>query len=144
MVSASEGTVETVLLVEPDATIRKCIQDCISTSFGGRYRVVAVPTRRAAYDHLANLRLHLLVMEIDLPDGDGTELICQARSTVTPSPAIIVCSHLRGVKEKIAAFAAGADDYVVKPRNAERLALRFQLLERFAQLDPTRQLTRRD
>ena len=144
MVSASESTGETILVVEPDATMRSCIQECISTSFGDRYRVVAVSTRQAGYDHLSELHPHLLVMETDLPDGEGIGLIRHARSEVTPAPAIIVCSHLRGVKDKVAAFEAGADDYVVKPLSAERLALRFQLLERFAQLDPTRQLTRLD
>jgi two-component system, OmpR family, KDP operon response regulator KdpE len=140
MVSASES----ILVVEPDATICSCIQECISSSFGDHYRVVAVSTRQAGYDHLSELRPHLMIMETDLPDGEGTGLIRQARHQVTPSPAIIVCSHLRDVKDKIAAFEAGADDYVVKPLDAERLALRFQLLERFAQLDPTRRLSRLD
>jgi len=143
MVAASESTVQTVLVVEPDATIRGCIQECISASFGDRFRVVAVSTCQAGFDHLSEQRPHLLVMETDLPDGEGTGLIRHARM-VMPPPAIIVCSHLRGVKDKIAAFEAGADDYVVKPLNTERLGLRFQLLERFAQLDPTRQLTRLD
>ena len=44
-------------------------------SFGARYRVVAVSTRQAGYDHLSELRPHLLVMETDLPDGEGIGLI---------------------------------------------------------------------
>ena len=132
------GSDATVLVVEPDSTTRTCIQDCISASFGNRYRIVAVPTRQAGYDQLARLRPHLLVMETDLPDGEGTRLIRSARSELSPSPAIIVCSHLRGVRDKIAAFEAGADDYVVKPLNTEQLTLRFQLLERFAALVTTR------
>ena len=144
MVSASESTVQTVLVVEPDTAIRSWIQECIRASLGDRFRVIAVSTWQAGFDHLSQLRPHLLVIETDLPDGEGTGLIRHARSEVMPSPAIIVCSHLRDVKDKIAAFEAGADDYVVKPLNTERLGLRFQLLERFAQLDPTRQLTRLD
>jgi two-component system KDP operon response regulator KdpE len=135
---------QTVLVVEPDVTIRSYIQECISTSFGDHCQVVTVSTRQAGYDHLSLLRPHLLVMETDLPDGEGTGLIRHARSAVTPPPAIIVCSHRRGVQDKIAAFQAGADDYVVKPLDTERLTLRFQLLERFAQLDPTRRLARLD
>jgi two-component system KDP operon response regulator KdpE len=136
------GSDATVLVVEPDSAIRTCIQECISASFGNRYRVVAVPTRQAAYDQLATLRPHLLVMETDLPDGEGTWLIRSARSQLSPTPAIIVCSHLRSVRDKIAAFEAGADDYVVKPLNTEQLALRFQLLERFAALVTTRSFDR--
>jgi two-component system, OmpR family, KDP operon response regulator KdpE len=129
-----------VLVVEPDPATRTCIEDCISASFGNRYRIVAVPTRQAGYDRLTTLRPQLLVMETDLPDGEGTWLIRSARSELSPSPAIIVCSHLRGVRDKIAAFEAGADDYVVKPLNTEQLTLRFQLLERFAALMTTRSL----
>ena len=136
------GSDATVLVVEPDAETRACIQQCISASFGNRYRVVAVPSRQEGYDQLATLRPHLLVMETDLPDGEGTWLIRSARSELSPAPAIIVCSHLRGVQDKIAAFAAGADDYVVKPLNSEQLTLRFQLLERFAALVTTRSFDR--
>jgi two-component system KDP operon response regulator KdpE len=136
------GSDATVLVVEPDAATRTCIQQCISASFGNRYRIVAVPSRQEGYDQLATLRPHLLVMETDLPDGEGTWLIRSARRELSPSPAIIVCSHLRGVQDKIAAFEAGADDYVVKPLNSEQLALRFQLLERFTALVTTRSFDR--
>jgi DNA-binding response OmpR family regulator len=136
------GTDATVLVVEPDATTRDSILECINASFGNRYRVVAVATRQAGYNQLNLLHPHLLVMETDLPDGEGTWLIRSARSEVSPAPAIIVCSHLRGVRDKIAAFEAGADDYVVKPLNSEHLTLRFQLLERFAALVSTRSFDR--
>src|SRR5215472_15226698 len=136
------GSNATVLVVEPDSATRACIQECVSASFGNRYRIVAVPTRQEGYEHLATLRPHLLVMETDLPDGEGTWLIRSARSELSPSTAIVVCSHLRGVQDKIAAFEAGADDYVVKPLNTEQLTLRFQLLERFASLVTTRSFDR--
>jgi two-component system KDP operon response regulator KdpE len=136
------GSDATVLVVEPDSATSTCILQCISASFGNRYRVVAVPTRQEGYDQLTTLHPHLLVMETDLPDGEGTWLIRSARSELSPSPAIIVCSHLRGVRDKIAAFEAGADDYVVKPLNSEQLTLRFQLLERFASLVSARSFDR--
>jgi DNA-binding response OmpR family regulator len=127
----SDGT---VLVVEPDPTTRSCIQECITTSFGTRYQVVSVASRQEAYLQLDRLHPRLLILETDLPDGDGLGLIKHARHQLAPPATVIVCSHRRGVPEKIAALAAGAEDYVVKPLQPERMVLQFQLLERFLAL----------
>jgi two-component system KDP operon response regulator KdpE len=131
MAPPSDGT---VLVVEPDPTTRSCIEECIITSFGDRYRVISVASRQEAYLQLDRLQPRLLILETDLPDGDGLSLIEHARHQLVPPPTIIVCSHRRGVPEKIGALAAGADDYVVKPLQPERMVLKFQLLERFLAL----------
>src|SRR5215469_15219150 len=124
----------TVLVVEPDPTARSCIEECIAASFGTRYQVISAATRQAAYLQLDRLHPRLVILETDLPDGDGLDLIRYAHHELAPSPTVVVCSHRRGVPEKIAALRAGADDYVVKPLQPERMALKFQLLERFHQL----------
>jgi DNA-binding response OmpR family regulator len=80
------------------------------------------------------LHPYLLIMETDLPDGEGLGLIEHARRQLAPPPTVIVCSHRREVSEKIAALAAGADDYVVKPLEPERMVLQFQMLEQFIAL----------
>jgi DNA-binding response OmpR family regulator len=124
----------TVLVVEPDPTTRSSIEECITASFGTRYQVFSVASRQEAYLHLERLHPRLLILETDLPDGEGLGLIEHARYQLAPPPTVIVCSHRRGVSEKIAALAAGADDYVVKPLQPERMVLQFQLLERFLAL----------
>jgi two-component system, OmpR family, KDP operon response regulator KdpE len=124
----------TVLVVEPDPTTRSCLEECISAGFGSHFRVVAVATRQEALDQLGRIHPRLVILETDLPDGDGLGLIAHAHKQSNPSPSVIVCSHRRGVPEKIAAFEAGADDYIVKPLQPDLMVLRFQLLERFLQL----------
>jgi DNA-binding response OmpR family regulator len=131
MAPPSDGT---VLVVEPDPTIRSSIEECITTSFGNRYQVFSVASRQEAFRQLDRLHPRMVILETDLPDGEGLGLIEHARQQLAPPPTVIVCSHRRGVSEKIAALAAGADDYVVKPLQPERMVLQFQLLERFLAL----------
>jgi DNA-binding response OmpR family regulator len=131
---AADGT---VLVVEPDPNLLGCIEECIATGFGTRYQVISADTRQEAYLQLDRLRPRLVILETDLPDGDGLDLIRHARQQLAPSSTVIVCSHRRDVSEKIAALRAGADDYVVKPLQPERLVLKFQLLERFWQFTAT-------
>jgi DNA-binding response OmpR family regulator len=93
-----------------------------------------VASRQDAYRQLDCLHPRLLILETDLPDGDGLGLIEHACRQLAPPPTVVVCSYRRGVPEKVAALAAGADDYVVKPLQPERMVLQFQLLDRFLAL----------
>jgi two-component system OmpR family response regulator len=84
---------------------------------------------------LAADRYDLLVIEPDLPDGDGVRMI----ATLHAAPAtrhllLMVVSHRQSVHDKIAAFQAGADDYLVKPVDPQLFEMRVQLLSRFRQL----------
>jgi DNA-binding response OmpR family regulator len=106
----------------------------VYTSFGTRYQVVSVSSRQEAFVQIDRLHPCLLIMETDLPEGDGLGLIEHARRQLPQPPTVIVCSHRRGVTDKIAALSAGANDYVVKPLEPERMVLQFQLLERFVAL----------
>lgn len=72
----------------------------------------------------------LILLDLNLPDFEGTEL-CTSLRNITPVPIIIISSDSR-VSEKIEAFTVGADDYLCKPFSMHEMKARIQaLLRRF-------------
>ncbi|RWR46299.1 response regulator [Sinirhodobacter ferrireducens] len=74
---------------------------------------------RAARRHLQTYRPAVLIVDIGLPDGSGTELIAEAKALAVPVPAVL---GLSGDPARAAeALRAGADAFLPKP--VESLAL---------------------
>jgi two-component system KDP operon response regulator KdpE len=72
----------------------------------------------------------LILLDLGLPDMEGTELIHQIRGwTSTP---IIVLSAREQEQQKVAALDLGADDYVTKPFGINELLARIRTALRHA------------
>ncbi|HWS37353.1 MAG TPA: response regulator [Actinoplanes sp.] len=70
----------------------------------------------------------LVVLDLGLPDMDGTEVIRGLRGwTNVP---IIVLSGRAGSADKVSALDAGADDYVTKPFGIDELLARIRAVTR--------------
>jgi len=78
---------------------------------------------------------NLVVLDLGLPDLDGTEVIRRLRSW-TDVP-VIVLSVREGRSDKIEALDAGADDYVTKPFDVEELLARMRAALRRTDADLT-------
>ena len=66
-----------------------------------------------------------MLLDINLPDGDGTRLARLIRKRHLPVPILVVSGNA-GIDDKISALGAGADGYLTKP---------FDRFELFANLD---------
>jgi DNA-binding response OmpR family regulator len=74
----------------------------------------------------------LIVMELDLPDANGLEYLRAIHAApATRNVLILVVTKRMGVGDKIAAFQAGADDYLVKPVDPEQFATHVLLVGKF-------------
>ncbi|AQQ53338.1 response regulator transcription factor [Planococcus lenghuensis] len=83
---------------------------------------------------LAQQRFSLVILDIMMPGMDGWEVCAKIRET---SQVPILMLTARGdVKDKVEGLSAGADDYLVKPFNAEELVARVKALIRRSQLTP--------
>ncbi len=78
---------------------------------------------------------NLVVLDLGLPDLDGTEVIRRLRSW-TDVP-VIVLTVREGSSDKIEALDAGADDYVTKPFDVEELLARMRAALRRTDADPS-------
>ena len=81
-------------------------------------------------------RPDLILLDLGLPDGDGSTLIRRVRRDATTP--ILVLSARDAEHDKVAALEAGADDYVTKPFGLAELRARVgALLRRPAARPPT-------
>lgn len=116
-----------VLLVEDDRDLRQTLRDALSVE---GYEVVA---SGSAADANAVLRhtmtsdapLDLLVLDLGLPDGDGSDLLRNVRAQYALPILIISARH--DDANKVALLDAGADDYLVKPFNISELLARMRV-----------------
>ena len=135
------------LIVEDDASLRKSLETAIR-DLGGDPR--GVGTARQASDALRESPPHLLIVDIALPDGDGLEILREARQA-QPDVVAIVITGSSAIDHAIEALRAGADDYLLKPlrpaqleavykRVAERNRLELELDELRTELQETGRL----
>jgi DNA-binding response OmpR family regulator len=104
-----------VLLVEDDRDLSLEIATFLE---GAGFAVTCAGSIREAEDLLAEPR-DLLILDINLPDGDGLSFCREARRYIRSG--IVMCTG-RGERElRIASLRDGADAYLVKPVDPEEL-----------------------
>ena len=88
------------------------------------YEVLTAASGRDALDQARRRPPDAVLLDLGLPDTDGTAVISQLRSwSVAP---VIVLSGRTGAQDKIGALDAGADDYVTKPFSMDELVARLR------------------
>lgn len=80
---------------------------------------------------LEKLQYDLVILDRNLPDGDGLELM-QTISEHSTDTKILVLSERGLVHEKVAGLKAGADDYLAKPFSSDEFIARVQAIMRRA------------
>lgn len=110
-----------VLVVDDEPAILRAV----GTNLRGHgYRVVTASSGAEAVTEYERARPDLVVLDMNLPDQDGVEVVGRLRERgATP---IIVLSVRESEHEKVAALDAGADDYVTKPFGADELLARVR------------------
>lgn len=122
-----------VLFVDPDMASAERLAGVLRRNCA----VAVVPTAQAALAAMMVRMPHMVVMELDLPDRSGAELLASLRqSPATRNVLLMVVTARRGVRDKVAAFQAGADDYLVKPVEPRQFEMHVQLLSKFRQIFP--------
>jgi two-component system response regulator MprA len=114
-------------ICEDDPTIRRIVTESLRLS--GHETVAAHTGAEAIRLFRDDDDLDVVILDIGLPDADGRD-VCQAlRSGGQVSPVLFLTA-LGQLHEKVAGFAAGADDYLAKPFDVKELAARVDALAR--------------
>ncbi|MCD6009726.1 winged helix-turn-helix domain-containing protein [Halomonas sp. IOP_31] len=74
-------------------------------------------------------RYDAVVLDLGLPDGDGTRWLAQWRDDAIDLPVLVLTARERW-SDKAAGFSAGADDYVTKPFETAEVLFRLRALVR--------------
>ncbi|MBO9622321.1 MAG: response regulator transcription factor [Sphingomonas sp.] len=87
-------------------------------------------TSRALTTSLRQESYDLLLLDWNLPDFSGLQLLSWARENIDPCPPIIMVTGRMESTDLVAALQAGADDYVTKPVEPAVLIARVAALLR--------------
>lgn len=117
-----------ILVVEDDPAVRNLISMTLDLQ---GYRVEAADRGAAGLMAAASMNPDIVILDLGLPDMDGSEVIAKIRSW--SQVAILVVSARLEDADKVAALDAGADDYIVKPFSVDELLARIRVALRRVQ-----------
>jgi len=110
-----------ILLVDDEVSIQRAVVPLMQSR---GYHVDVAGTGTEALRAAAERPPDLIVLDLGLPDLDGTE-VCRRIREGSKVP-IVVLSARGGEADKVRALDLGADDYVTKPFGAEELLARIR------------------
>jgi two-component system KDP operon response regulator KdpE len=123
--SAGAGPLR-VLVVDDEPAIRRFLRAGLSSQ---GYIVSELEEGLPAVDVARRKGADLIVLDLGLPDIDGTEVIGRIRAAGSAVP-IIVLSSRSDEAAKVDALDLGADDYVTKPFGIDELLARIRTAHR--------------
>jgi two-component system response regulator RegX3 len=128
----------TILLVEDDRAIAEALIDGLHTN---GYSVSHVVSGAEAVAKIKAGDIELVLLDLGLPDIDGTE-VCRQIRAFSHVP-IIVASARETELDRVDVLELGADDYLVKPFGIKELVARIHAVMRRANgsAAPVTQLT---
>jgi len=116
-----------IAIVEDEAPIRRFLRASLTVE---GFRVVEAVTGKEGLRVITQQIPSLVLLDLGLPDLDGTDIIRQVREW-SPMPIVVISA--RGEEHaKIAALDAGADDYLTKPFGVGELLARIRVALRHA------------
>lgn len=125
-----------VAIVEDDPIIAKAVSTAV---IDAGHQCRWIDDGAAAGDE-SLLASDLVILDLMLPGEDGLTVLRRARSHGVRTPVIVLTA--RGlVAEKVRAFEAGADDYLVKPFDMDELLARIEAVHRRAGDKPSPTMT---
>ncbi|HUC25294.1 MAG TPA: response regulator [Streptosporangiaceae bacterium] len=116
-----------VLVIDDEVPILRALKINLAAR---KYEVSTAADGASGLAAMARERPDVLILDLGLPDMDGTDVIRGVRGW--SSTPIIVLSAWGQESQKVAALDAGADDYVTKPFGMDELLARLRAAVRRA------------
>ena len=117
-----------ILVVEDNSLMAQLIQSALTRQ---NFAVTVVTDGTSAIDSLQKQQFDMVILDLRLGDEYGVDILRKARNANLNTPVIILSGDLDPMT-KVAAFTAGADDYVTKPFKVDELVARIHAVDRRA------------
>ena len=114
-----------MLLIEDDPAVAAGIVDALS---GAGHEVQHEGTGAAGLDAARTRTPDLVVLDLGLPDMDGTD-VCRDIRSFSTVPIIVVSARSEEI-DRVLALEMGADDFLVKPFGIRELIARMRAVTR--------------
>lgn len=118
-----------ILLIEDDAVTSKSIELMLQNA---NFNVYTTDMGEEGIDLAKFYEYDLILLDINLPDINGHEVLRQLRVSKVETP-ILILSGYDSVEEKLKGFGFGADDYLTKPFDRAELVARIHAIVRRSQ-----------
>jgi len=115
-----------ILLVEDDPSVVESIRDGFHESGA---MIDHAPTIAEGCHKLSTQPYHAIILDINLPDGRGTDIAAACRNAGNDIPIIMVTAN-DTIDDRIKGLQHGADDYLCKPFAVEELSARLEAVLR--------------
>jgi len=130
-----------LLLLEDDPNLSESVSEYLEEQ---GFRVTCAYDATSAEDLLYEQKFDLLLLDVNVPGGDGFSLLKASRKEGNSTPAIFITSR-NAMSDVEEGFESGGDDYIRKPFALKELLLRIQtILKRNFYHNPTDALTLAD
>lgn len=124
-----------IVLIEDDVEIRRLVASALS---GSGHDVESASAAMAGLELAVKSRPDVVLLDLGLPDLDGSELLRMIRA-ISDVPVIVITA--RGADEIVVkTLDAGADDYLVKPFSVAQLEARVRAVLRRGETATTQPL----
>ncbi len=115
-----------ILIIEDDLTLANQLEETLAQEHYKSVQAHSIAEAKRALDYSD---FDLILLDWNLPDGDGVELMKAWRIEKLPAP-ILVLSAKSHINERVYALDSGADDYLCKPYSNLELLARIRALGR--------------
>ena len=119
-----------ILLLEDDVILQEIIEEFLVES---GYSVESFFDGEKALDAIGSGSYDILLLDVNVPNIDGFEILSYLRDIGNTTPAIYITS-LAGMDDLKKGFDLGADDYLRKPFELEELNARIEHIVRLYRL----------
>jgi two-component system, OmpR family, response regulator ArlR len=115
-----------ILIIEDEASLRETMATSLTRE---NFLVETAADFNAASDKIGIYEYDCIVLDIELPGGNGLDLLKELRSRQLPQSVIIVSAR-NSLEDKIEGLDLGADDYLAKPFHLAELHARVKSIIR--------------
>src|SRR5208282_387425 len=118
------SAVRPILIVEDDDAVRQMLVEHVAAT--GQFHSVEASTLSEATRYLdaAESRFDSIILDINLPDGDGRDFCAKMRRQGHRMP-IIMLTGAANEEDVVLGLDSGANDYISKPFRASELLARL-------------------
>jgi DNA-binding response OmpR family regulator len=99
-----------ILFIEDTLECQALIQNILTD-----YRLLSCTSLEEAKSQLSEGPFAALILDIELPDGDGLRFLAECPEALKKNTAIFIISSKTALANKAMAFTYGADDFISKP-----------------------------
>ena len=126
-----------ILVIEDEKELRESVVSYLEVE---GYTCDQAPDFRTATDQIGLYEYNCILIDLNLPDGSGFDLISEVKHKGT-NEGIIVVTARDAIEDRIKGLETGADDYLIKPFNLSELNARIKSVIRRTHFEGSNKIT---